>query len=129
MNERSGKWKFGLQLGLALGLLGVLPGLATAGEEELHELTWAHPSPVQVSRFIVFLSPVRGDSTSARQVEVGKPDSTSSGTFHFFSAIVPLDHEEFVAIGAVDNAGVLRSMSDWSAVPPSRPGQPLVVEP
>jgi hypothetical protein len=129
MNERSGKWKFAIYLGLALGLLGTLPSVAATSDQELHELTWAHPNPVQVSRFIVFVSPVRGESASARQVEVGKPDSTSSGSFHFFSAIVPLDHEEFVAIGAVDNAGVLRSMSDWSAVPPSRPGQPLVVEP
>jgi len=129
MNERSEKWTFGRHFGLVLGLLAALPGVALAGDEELHELTWAHPSPVQVSRFIVFISPVRGESGSARRVEVGKPASTSSGTFHFFSAIVPLDHEEFVAIGAVDNAGVLGAMSEWSAVPPSRPGQPLVVEP
>jgi hypothetical protein len=40
-----------------------------------------------------------------------------------------VDLEEFVAIGAVDNAGVLSATSNWSAVPPSRPGQPLVVEP
>ena len=129
MNERSGEWKFVLALGLGLALMGALPGVATAGEADLHEVTWGHPSPAQVSRFIVFVSSVRGDSASARQVEVGKPAGSSSGALQLYSAIVPVDHEEFIAIGAVDNAGVLRAMSNWSAVPPSRPGQPLIVEP
>lgn len=119
---------FGLSVG-ALGLLGAFPAVARAGEAELHELTWAHPSPASVSRFIVFVSRTRGGASTARQVEVGKPAGSSSGTLQFYSAIVPVDHEEFVAVGAVDNAGNLGSMSDWSAVPPSRPGQPLVVEP
>jgi hypothetical protein len=118
-----------MAIALSLGLLGALPNPAAAGEVEPHEVTWAHPSPAQVSRFIVFLSPVRGDMRSARQVEVGKPAGSSNGTMQFYSAIVPVDLEEFVAIGAVDNAGVLSATSNWSAVPPSRPGQPLVVEP
>ncbi len=121
--------KLGLLFSLSLGMLGALPNPAAADEVELHEVTWAHPSPAQVSRFVVFVSTVRGDTSSARQVEVGKPAGSSSGSLQFYSAIVPVDHEEFVAIGAVDNAGVLAAMSNWSAVPPSRPGQPLVVEP
>ena len=129
MNERSGEWKFGWALGLGLALLWALPGVATAGDADLHEVLWGHPSPAQVSRFIVFVSPVRGDSASARQVEVGKPAGALSGSLQLYSAIVPVDHEEYVAIGAVDNAGVLRAMSNWSAVPPSRPGQPLIVVP
>jgi hypothetical protein len=119
----------GLAIALSLGLWSALPNPADAGEVAPHEVTWAHSSPAQISRFILFLSPVRGDMSSARQVEVGKPAGASSGSLQFFSAIVPLDFEEFVAIGAVDNAGVLSATSNWSAVPPSRPGQPLVVEP
>ncbi len=119
----------GLVSALALGGLAGLPGSAQAGEAELHELTWAHPSPATVSRFIVLVSPVRGNAATARQVEVGKPAGASSGSLQFYSAIVPIDHEEFVAVAAVDNAGNLGAISSWSAVPPSRPGQPLVVEP
>ena len=118
-----------LAFALSLGLLSALPNTAAADEVQLHEVTWAHPSPAQVSRFVVFVSQVRGDTSTARQVEVGKPAGSSSGSLQLYSAIVPVDHEEFVAIGAVDNAGVLGAMSNWSAVPPSRPGQPLVVEP
>lgn len=128
----SRRMRLGLVLGLSIGALGLLaglPGVAHAGDTELHELTWAHPSPSSVSRFIVFVSRTRGGANSARQVEVGKPAGSSSGTLQFYSAIVPVDHEEFVAVGAVDNAGNLGSMSEWSAVPPSRPGQPVVVEP
>ncbi len=119
----------GWALALLLGILAGFPAVAPAGEIVLHELTWGHPSPAQVSRFVVFVSRTRGDANGARQVEVGKPAGMVSGTLQLYSAIVPIDHEEFVAVGAVDSAGNLGAMSDWSAVPPSRPGQPLLVEP
>ena len=119
----------GWALALLLGILAGHPGVATAGEIVLHEVTWGHPSPAQVSRFVVFVSRTRGDANGARQVEVGKPATILSGTLQVYSAIVPVDHEEFVAIGAVDSAGNLGAMSSWSAVPPSRPGQPLLIEP
>lgn len=118
-----------LACALSLGMLAALPESSAAGENALHEVSWAHPSPAQVSRFVVFVSPVRGDTGAARQVEVGKPAGQAVGSLHLYSAIVPIDFDEFVAIGAVDNAGMLGAMSTWSAVPPSRPGQPLVVEP
>ena len=131
MNERSSDWKFVLRIGLGglAILLCVLPGVAEAEDLALHEVTWGHRNPAQVSRFIVLMSPVRGDSAMARQIEVGKPASTTSGGFQVYSAIVPLDLDEFVAVGAVDNAGVLGPISIWSAVPPSQPGQPRIVEP
>ena len=119
----------GWALALLIGILAGLPGVSTAGEIVLHELTWGHPSPAQVSRFVVFVSRTRGDANGARQVEVGKPAGLVSGSLQIYSAIVPVDHEEFVAIGAIDQAGNLGAMSNWSAVPPSRPGQPLLVEP
>lgn len=119
----------GWALALLLGLFAGSPGVAAAGEIVLHEVTWGHPSPGQVSRFVVFVSQTRGQTNGARQVEVGKPATFSSGTLQIYSAIVPVDHEEFVAIGAIDAAGNLGAISSWSAVPPSRPGQPLLVEP
>ncbi len=129
-------WKNGLRraipgwaLALLLGSFAATPGAAAAGEIVLHEVTWGHPSPAQVSRFVVFVSRTRGQTSGARQVEVGKPASFASGTLQLYSAIVPVDHEEFVAIGAIDGAGNLGAISSWSAVPPSRPGQPLLVEP
>jgi len=116
-------------LGLLSAFAAAVPGLAAAGEVRLHEVTWAHQSPTDVSRFIVFVSSERGNPGGARQVEVGMPAGSSSGSFQFYSAILPIGPEEYVAIGAVGQNGVLGGLSGWSAVPPTRPGQPLVVEP
>lgn len=145
MNEQAALWRVrrggiagkdgsrrgipGWALALLLGILAGHPGVSTAAEIVLHEVTWGHPSPAQVSRFVVFVSRTRGDTNGARQVEVGKPAGIVSGMLQLYSAIVPVELEEFVAIGAVDSAGNLGAMSSWSAVPPSRPGQPLLVEP
>jgi hypothetical protein len=117
-----------LGFGLALAVLGGLPGLARAGEDRLHEVTWAHQQPAQVERFVVYVSSERGDTAGARQIEVGKPAGASSGSFQFYSAIVPVGSDEFLAVGAFGYNGVLGGLSEWSAVPPTRPGQPLVVD-
>lgn len=130
MEEERGRLRRRLiGVGLAAAFFCGVPVLARAGEDRLHEITWAHQQPAQVSRFVVFVSSERGDTAGARQVEVGKPAGTSSGTYQFYSAIVPVGSDEFVAVGAIGQNGVLGGISAWSAVPPTRPGQPLVIEP
>ncbi|MBY0401574.1 hypothetical protein K2X89_14865, partial [Myxococcota bacterium] len=74
-------------------------------------------------------STVKGDQAGARRVDVGKPESQPSGTVQVFSAIVPIGSSEFVAVAAVGYDGRMGALSGWSAVPPTRPGQPIVIEP
>ncbi len=109
-------------------LFGLSPSAASA-EEQLTEITWAHPAPQRVSGFVVMISPTGSTSSDTRWVEVGKPTGRSSGTMSFYTAIIPISSDEYVAIGAVGINGLMSAMSPWSAVPPSRPGQPLVIEP
>lgn len=47
----------------------------------------------------------------------------------FYTALIPVSSDEYVAVGAIGINGLMSSMSPWSAVPPTRPGQPLVIEP
>ncbi|MFO0687487.1 MAG: hypothetical protein U0900_02150 [Myxococcota bacterium] len=113
-----------------LVLTTTIPGLAfAAGETTMHEVVWAHPDPVAVKRFLVFVSGVKGDQAGARRIDVGKPESQPSGTVQVFSAIVPIATEEFVAVAAVGYDGRTGTLSSWSSVPPTRPGQPIVIEP
>ncbi|MBK7947591.1 MAG: hypothetical protein IPK00_02335 [Deltaproteobacteria bacterium] len=95
----------------------------------MHEVIWAHPDALAVKRFVVFVSAVKGDQTGARRVDVGKPASEPSGTVQVFSAIVPIGTAEFVAVAAVGYDGRMGALSSWSGVPPTRPGQPIVIEP
>jgi len=120
-----------LAIALALAGASTLLGASTAraSEDRLHEVTWAHSSPGQVGRFVVLVSDERGDRAGARQVEVGLPAGASSGAFQFYSAIVPIGPYDYVAVAAYGPNGVLGGISSWAAPPPTRPGQPLVVEP
>ncbi len=111
-----------------LALVGLSPSTASA-EEQLTEITWAHPTPKRVSRFVVMISPTSQTTADTRWVEVGKPAGKSSGTMSFYTALVPVSSDEYIAIGAVGINGQMSAMSAWSPVPPSRPGQPLVIEP
>lgn len=114
---------------LALVLLSALPAVAMATGETMHEVIWAHPDPLAVKRFVVFVSAVKGDQAGARRVDVGKPASQPSGSVQIFSAIVPIGSVEFVAVAAVGYDGRMGPLSSWSGVPPTRPGQPIVIEP
>lgn len=125
------------RVGVGRGLVGciflflmAIPGLAfAAGETSMHEVIWAHPDPLAVKRFIVFVSATKGDQAVARRVDVGKPDGEPSGTVQIFSAILPVAADEFVAVAAVGYDGRMGALSSWSGVPPTRPGQPIVIEP
>lgn len=109
-------------------LVGLSPNAASA-QEQLTEITWAHPAPQRVSRFVVMISPTGNASSETRRVEVGKPAGESSGPMSFYTALIPISNDDYVAIAAVGIDGLMSSMSSWSAVQPSRPGQPLVIEP
>lgn len=125
------------RVGIGRGLVGSIflflvwgAGLAVAaGEPKMHEIVWAHPNPVAVKRFVVFVAAARGDQGGARRVDVGKPESEPTGSVQVFSAIVPVASDEFVAVAAVGYDGRLGALSSWSGVPPTRPGQPIVIEP
>lgn len=93
-----------------------------------HEVTWAHGAPNGVARFVVYLSRVQGDLDSARQVDVGKPSGAAmTGTMTSYSAVILADSDEYVAIGAIGNDGVASTPSEWALLPPSKPGQPLLL--
>ena len=98
-------------------------------QETMHEISWAHATPQNVSRFVVYISATNSDVQGARIVDVGKPPSqpTSGGTMHVFRAIVSADPTEFVAVGAIGTDGSTSPLSAWSPLPPSQPGQPLLV--
>jgi hypothetical protein len=97
--------------------------------DETHEVTWLHESPAEVTSFVIFVSPVAGSTSSARQINVGKPGGSGSGTAQFFSALVPIDANDFVAVAAIGRNGLLSDLSVWSRPQPSQPGQPLLVQP
>jgi hypothetical protein len=113
---------------LVLGgaLLGV-PGSAHA-QTALHEITWAHGSPNQVVRFVVFISATTGDRAGARQINVGKPASPRIEDGNsVYSAIISADLSEYVAVAAVSLDGSLSPLSEWSGLPPSTPGRPFYI--
>lgn len=100
-----------------------------ASIETLHENTWVHATPAAVISFVLFISPTPDSAATARKIDVGKPGGSDLDSAQFFSALIPLAGEEFVAVAAVGQTGLLSVLSEWSQPQPTRPGQPLVVEP
>lgn len=93
-----------------------------------HVVRWAHDAPSDVERFVVYVSRVEGDLNSARQIDVGKPPGVPmAGPMTSYSAVIFADSDEYVAIGAISNDGVASTPSDWALLPPSKPGQPLLL--
>ncbi len=112
----------------------ILPGKASQAADpltpqSLHEITWIHPSPAEVRSFVIFVSPEPALVSAARQIDVGKPGGSSSTSAQFFSAIVPVSVDEYVAVAAMGQNGLLSVFSEWRPPQPTRPGQPLLVEP
>lgn len=105
-----------------------LAGSAAAQEQRLHQVNWAHPTPSEVSRFVILISPVEGSLAQARQVDVGKPEPQPIGSLTLFSAMVSFAEDEYLAVAAVGHTGLMSVPSDWSGMPPSRPGQPLPID-
>jgi hypothetical protein len=122
-------WAAGLFVATVLAT--ILPATISfsADDDPVHEVTWVHGSPGDVRSFVVFVSPVEGSVADARQINVGKPDGTGSGSVQFYSALVPVGVGEFVAVGALGQDDLLSGLSEWRPAQPSRPGQPLVIEP
>lgn len=119
----------GLVLGLWLLAVVAAPALPAQEVASPHEIIWAHANPAVVARFVVYVSGARGDVSGARQVDLGKPAGEPSGSVQIFSAIVPMRASDFIALAAVGWDGRMSTLSSWSAVPPSRPGQPIVIQP
>ena len=118
----------------AMALASVLPANNSRGADDpavdtVHQITWIHASPAEVSSFLIFVSPVSGSLTDARQFDVGKPGGSNSGSPQSFSALVPVGFDEFVAISAIGQNGLQSGLSEWRQPQPSQPGQPLVVVP
>lgn len=120
-------------VGALLGLLILTPFASSLSRAEEaatpYEIVWAHPDESAVQRFVVFASSVRGDASRARRIDVGKPAGNESGVVHVFSAIVAIRSNEFVALAAVGYDGRMGELSGWSGLPPTRPGQPIVIAP
>lgn len=125
--HRAGAFLF-VALASVLGQ-GALSTPARAAGEVPYEIAWAHSMPGLIERFVVFVSPVSGDEESARRLEVGKPLSRKIGMTEFYSTIISMEPDEYVAVAGLGYNGVLSGLSAWSSVPPSRPGQPLIVTP
>lgn len=102
----------------------------SADEDKTHEVSWLHESPAEVSSFVIFVSPEPGlSSTTRRFDDIGKPGGSGSGTAQVFSAMVPIGTDDFVAVAAIGQNGLLSALSLWSQPQPTQPGQPLIVQP
>ncbi len=102
---------------------------ASAQQERLHQVTWTHTGG-GVSRFVVLVSPDEGSLAGAREVEVGLPEGQLIGeTVNLYSAMISFGEDEYLAIAAVGENGMMSVPSNWKGMPPTRPGQPLLVEP
>jgi len=111
-------------------LLAVGPASAVDPvSDDLQEVSWFHPNPDEVRGFILFVSTEDGSREAARQIDVGKPSGETTENGQFFSAMVEMTVEEYVAISAIGRNGLESGLSAWARPEPSRPGQPLVVEP
>jgi hypothetical protein len=95
--------------------------------DQIHEVTWLHESPNEVTSFVLFVSPVFGSTDGARQINVPKPGG--SGSPQSFSAIVSIASADYVAVAALGQNGLLSAVSEWKLPQPSQPGQPLIVQP
>ena len=113
-------------LGVA-ALVSLLAAPAFA-QSRLHQITWAHPQPETVSHFVILVSDTEGEVAGAREENVGKPQGTQTGSFTLFSAMIAFEPTEFLAVRAVGFDGRRSAPSDWGAMPPTRPGQPLLAE-
>lgn len=122
-------WAVFLSAALVLASLFLGAASADAQEQRLHQITWAHPAGGEVSRFVILISPVDGSVDDARLVEVGKPAAQPFGSMSVFSAMVSFSATEFLAVAAVGHNGMMSLPSEWSGMPPSRPGQPFLVGP
>lgn len=113
---------------LAVLLLSLTAATASAQEQRRHQIFWGHAAPQTVSHFVVLVADQEGDVNGARQIQVGKPQGTPSGNYTVFSALVDFEPDEFLAVMAVGLDGQASIPSDWSGMPPTRPGQPLPPE-
>jgi hypothetical protein len=126
------RWPMGAAVIALLATLmtaGLSHAVEPAPGEKVHEVTWLHEAPVEVDGFIIFVSPISGSASDARQVDVGKPGGSKSSSVQLFSALVSVGLDEYVAVAAVGRNGTQSILSDWGQPQPSQPGQPLVVEP
>jgi hypothetical protein len=134
--ERERRWLTHWAMGVVVitVLAAVLPArisFSADGDavDQMHEVTWLHQSPNEVKSFVLFVSPVSGSMADARQINVPKPGGSGSGSTQTFHAIVSIASEDYVAVAAIGQNGLLSDVSDWSRPQPSQPGQPLVVQP
>jgi hypothetical protein len=98
-------------------------------QQRTHQISWGHSAPSEVSRFVILVSPVQGTVPETREIDVGLPDAQVVGELSLYSAVVSFEADEFLAIAAVGLDGQISIPSNWGGMPPSRPGQPLLVEP
>ena len=108
------------------GALLVVPSSAQAQLAAI-DIIWGHTAPNAVVRFEVYASRTRGDLAGARIVWSDKTasDKIVDGE-HRYSAGIEVDPLEYVAVAAVALDGS-KSLSEWSSLPPSTPGQPFYI--
>lgn len=118
----------GFGLLLTTLLMATAPNTASA-QERMHQITLAHASPASVSHFAVLISDTDGVAVGARQVDVGMPQASPTGSLSIFTAVGSFSDSEYLAVAAVGHNGQISLPSDWAGSPPTRPGQPLLVTP
>ena len=97
-------------------------------QERAHQITWSHAFPSDVRNFVVLISPEEGNASLAREVDVGKPTGTDVGASSLYTALVGFSPNEFLAVAAVGHDEQMSLPSGWGAMPPTRPGQPNLIE-
>ena len=108
------------------GALLVVPSSAQAQLADI-EIIWGHTTPNAVVRFEVYASRTRGDLAGAREVWSGKtPSHDIVDGEHRYRLGIEVDPLEYVAVAAVALDGS-KSLSEWSSLPPSTPGQPFYI--
>lgn len=98
-------------------------------QENMHQITWAHPAPETVSRFVILIASEDGDLAGARQVDVGLPEPEPFGESSVYSATISFEPQDRLAVAAVGLDGQMSIPSQWAGMPPTRPGRPMLVSP
>lgn len=118
-----------LALSVVLGLTFSFSAGQADAQQRTHQVSWGHPAPSEVSHFVVLVSPVDEVVSATREINVGMPEAQPVGALSLFSALISFEQDEFLAIAAIGHDGQMSTASNWSGMPLSRPGQPLLVAP
>jgi hypothetical protein len=114
---------------VAAGAMLLLVTAPATAADDVQEVRWFHADPDAVRTFVLAVADEPDPPQPAREIEVGKPtaERTENGTF--YSAMIVMGLDEYVAVRAIGTNGLASARSSWGQPTPSQPGQPLILEP